>query len=70
MPLTTDEAFETLVNSEYYWSRTGLSHQDKRNNRFKVNKGKFISTEKKEELLARAGFAVNTVTTWQLPKAT
>ena len=66
--VSTNDAFEHLVNSPYYWSLTGLSKEVARYYRSVLKTGnKPISTDKKEELLEKAGFTVKQEKTWNLP---
>lgn len=66
--LGTHLAFETLVNSAYYWSLTGLPFVSRRQFANSLRTGKGVSLDKKEALLEQAGFSVKQEKLWNLPK--
>ncbi|GAB3550557.1 hypothetical protein [Spirosoma fluminis] len=63
----THDAFEILVNSPYYWSLTGESNNLRRQFSSMLKNGKGISLDKKEDMLAKAGFTVKQEKIWKLP---
>lgn len=70
--LSTHQAFEQLVNSDYYWSLTGLPSGQRRQYSHQLRhptKGKpwAISLDKKEEMLKKAGFKVKQEKIWLEP---
>lgn len=65
---TTDEAFRLILDSDYYWSLTGLDKSVRRNYRHLINSGRGVTIDKKEEMLKKAQFSVEHEKTWNLPE--
>ncbi|RYC69811.1 MULTISPECIES: hypothetical protein [Spirosoma] len=59
--------FDILVNSPYYWSLTGRNNGLRRQYVHTLGRGEGISLDKKEQLLAEAGFTVAQEKLWNLP---
>lgn len=56
------------MDSDYYWSLTGLDKSVRRNYRHLINSGRGVTIDKKEEMLKKAQFSVEHEKTWNLPE--
>lgn len=66
--MTTDEAFLHLIQDEFLWQRTGLSDSRRRSLKSLIENGKTVNltTDKKWELLEKAGFYKRQDVAWGL----
>ncbi|GAB3177631.1 hypothetical protein [Telluribacter humicola] len=64
--MNTDEAFKKLLDDEYLWGRTGEAPDRRRYFKHLVQKKKNLTTDKKMELLQKAGFVVVQDIKWGL----
>ena len=61
--MTTDIAFQKLLDSEYLWMTTGETKAKRRWYKHRFVKGE-LSEEKKNELLKKAGFHIAVERQW------
>lgn len=64
--ITTEQAFEHLLQSEELWKRTGISPDRQRYFKHLNKEGKKLTLDKKIELLNKAGF--QETITWTFTK--
>jgi hypothetical protein len=64
--MNTEEAFKRLLDNDYLWGRTGEAPDRRRYFKHLVRIGSGLTTDKKMELLRKAGFEVVQEIKWGL----
>ena len=66
--LTTAKAFEQLLSQPERWRKTGRPMQQRLNWLDKLKNNINVSIDTKEKILSEAGYTIQKVTLWKMPK--
>lgn len=66
--LSTDDAFELLVNNQYRWHKMGGNESTRLSILARMRKGKEILMDTKFKYLKMAGFRLKSYPRWATPK--